>query len=181
MTNVNGVNVAKPMTQVANDRQGIVKDNIPKSTRELDRAIQDGLTGADRKEVDKSDTLTPNEKKELIKYYREQGYSKKEAEAIFNSKADKLDKMSRKEAKSWLKDYMAENGCSKKEAKAAFKEQFGYSVPLSMGQQMLRFTIIGPLGAVGQFADQLSGGKLGLNKFVTGQGNNDAAYVKKQQ
>ena len=48
-------------------------------------------------------------------------------------------KMSRKEAKAWVKEYQESNNCSKKEAKAAFKEKFGYDVPASFWKKALRF------------------------------------------
>ena len=38
-------------------------------------------------------------------------------------------KMSRKEAKAWMKAYSQEHKCSKKEAKQAFIDTFGYEVP----------------------------------------------------
>lgn len=53
-------------------------------------------------------------------------------------------KMSRKVAKAWVKQYQEDNNCSKKEAKAAFKEQFGYNVPASFFKKVLNF-LKGPL------------------------------------
>lgn len=38
-------------------------------------------------------------------------------------------KMSRKEAKAWVKAYRESHNCSKKEAKAAFEKEFGYEYP----------------------------------------------------
>ena len=76
------------------------------------------------------------------------------------------------------------DSCSKKEAIEAFKEQFGYSYPLSFGQKLGRLFLVtispipGLSGAVTGVLDKLTNGKLGIKKFVTGQGNNDAAYVK---
>lgn len=117
----------------------------------------------------------------MIKYYQDNGYTKSEAEKLFNSKADKLDKMSRKEAKAWCKDYMEKNGCSKKEAKEAFKQEHGYSVPLNSFQKLGRiFTLANPVGFIALVADEATRGKLGVNKFVTGQGNNDAKYIAKE-
>ena len=90
--------------------------------------------------------------------------------------------MLRKEAKALLKEYMEQTGCSKKEAKKVFEEKFGYSVPLSKMQKFLRFAavVITPVGVAAAAADGATDGKLGIKKFVTGQGNNDAAYVKKE-
>lgn len=41
----------------------------------------------------------------------------------------KAEKMSRKEALVWVKDYMAQTVCSKKDAYKAFEKNFGYEVP----------------------------------------------------
>ena len=97
----------------------------------------------------------------------------------------KLDKMSHKDAKAWLKEHMEQTGCSKKEAKEAFKEQFGYSYPLSFGQKFGRrlLTFLSPLpgvsGGVAVLLDKSLDGKLGIKKFASGQGNNDATYIKR--
>ena len=40
--------------------------------------------------------------------------------------------------------------------------------------------VITPVGVAAVAADGVTDGKLGIKKFVTGQGNNDAAYVKKE-
>lgn len=146
--------------------------------KKISQELSEGLSGATRKNA-----ITENDKKDLIKHYREMGYSRSQAEALFDSKAEKLEKMSRKDAKAWVKDYMEKNGCSKKEAKAAFKQEHGYSVPLSLGQKMLRgvaVAVTGPIGYVATLADGITGGKLGVQKFMEGQGNNDAKYVAKQ-
>ena len=39
------------------------------------------------------------------------------------------DKMSRKEAQDWVKNYMEQTGCTKKDAYKAFEQNFGYKVP----------------------------------------------------
>lgn len=182
MTMIDGVNGAKNTGATTAAEQTNNISTAENESKKLNQALQDELTGAARKDVDKMDTLTPNEKDQLIKYYQDCGYSKQEAEELFNSKADKLETMSRKEAKAWLKEYMEQTGCSKKEAKKAFEEKFGYSVPLSKMQKFLRFAavVITPVGVVAAAADGATDGKLGIKKFVTGQGNNDAAYVKKE-
>jgi hypothetical protein len=53
------------------------------------QVLPNALNGADRKSAQDLGAITPNERKELIKYYQECGYSKKEAEALFDSKATK--------------------------------------------------------------------------------------------
>ena len=145
-------------------------------TEEKSTQLSEALAGKT-----KNNTLSENGKKELIKYYQDNGYTRSEAEKLFNSKADKLDKMSRKEAKAWCKDYMEKNGCSKKEAKEAFKQEHGYSVPLNGFQKIGRmFALLNSIGTVAIIADEASSGKLGVKKFVTGQGNNDAKYIAKE-
>lgn len=171
-TNFEGVQIGS-MKQTAQVQQDSAKKE------KLNADLQEGLNGsaAKKQAPSKQDTITPNERKELIKWYKECGYTTKEAKAMFDSKADELEKMSRKEAKNWCKNYMEENGCSKKEAKQAFKDQFGYSVPLNKYQKVLRTCLT--FGGIGQAVDIATGGKLGIRKFVLGNGNNDAAYVKK--
>lgn len=169
----------KPMTASEQKTPAVKEDG----KEQLNAEITEALIGSQENESpQKLDTITPNERKALIKYYQEQGYSKKEAEELFESKADKIDKMSRKEAKKWCKEYMEKNRCSKKEAREAFKQEFGYSVPLSAFQKTLRLSAINnPIGIVVGIADSFANGKLGFKKFFTGQGNNDAAYVRKNQ
>ena len=88
--------------------------------------------------------------------------------------------MSRKEAKAWVKEYMTSNGCSKKEAKEAFQKEFGYSMPLSVLQKAGRFLALNnPIGFLATVVDEATDGKLGVKKFTTGQGNNDAKYIAK--
>ena len=55
---------------------------------------------------------------------------------------EKEEKMSRKEAKKWLKQYREENDCSKKEAKAAFEAEFGYEFPDSKFVKYLRNAVL---------------------------------------
>ena len=74
---------------------------------------------------------------------------------------EKQDKMSRKEAKEWLKQYREENGCSKKEAKAAFEAEFGYKFPMNKfakGMAMIGLQLVMVPGAI---LDLCTGGKLG--------------------
>lgn len=52
------------------------------------------------------------------------------------------EKMSRKEAKNWVKAYREEHGCSKKEAEAAFEQEFGYKMPSSKFMKHLRASLI---------------------------------------
>ncbi|MCI5888097.1 MAG: hypothetical protein MRZ62_01090, partial [Brachyspira sp.] len=80
--------------------------------KKISQELSEELSGATRKNA-----ISENDKKDLIKHYREMGYSRSQAEALFDSKAERLEKMSRKDAKAWVKDYMEKNGCSKKEAK----------------------------------------------------------------
>lgn len=123
-------------------------------------------------------TITENEKKDLIKSYREMGYSRKEAKKLFESNTTTIEKMSRKEAKKWVKEYMANTGCTKKKAKEAFQKEFGYSMPLSELQKFRRtLALANPVGVIADFIDRATGGKLGIKKFTTGEGNNDAKYV----
>lgn len=42
------------------------------------------------------------------------------------------------------------------------------------------FALLNPIGTVAIIADEASSGKLGVKKFVTGQGNNDAKYIAKE-
>ena len=177
---IDGVNSQQQVKQVAAKEQ--VQATAQVTAQATAEALQSALNGTDRKSAQDLGALTPNERKELIKYYQECGYSKKEAEALFDSKAAKLEKMSRKEAKNWCKEYMQQNGCSKKEAKEAFKNEFGYDVPLSFGAKVLRSALFSSgVGAIVTLADKLSGGKLGVKKFVTGQGNNDVAYARRDK
>lgn len=176
---INGING----TNGANEPQRTAAKADPNAKAEaenkkISQELSEELSGATRKNA-----ITENDKKDLIKHYREMGYSRSQAEALFDSKAERLEKMSRKDAKAWVKDYMEKNGCSKKEAKEAFKQEHGYSVPLSFGQKLLRagaLAISGPIGLVATAVDGFTGGKLGVQKFQTGQGNNDAKYVAKQ-
>lgn len=142
--------------------------------------LRDSLTGANRKQKEiQNETLTPNERKAWIKDYQAaHNCTKKEAKAAFDKEFGKLEMMSRKDAKNWVKAKMQETGCSKKEAKEAFKQEFGYDVPLSFVAQIARQTLIG-LAPIVAVADKAAGGKLGIEKFVTGQGNNDANYQKR--
>lgn len=48
----------------------------------------------------------------------------------------KIEKMSRKDAKMWVKDYMEQTGCSKKEAYKAFEQTFGYEVPKNIWEKI---------------------------------------------
>lgn len=184
MSMIDGVNGGAKNAQVSQSGTPNAPIDVKsKANEKLNQELMNELSGANRKETSQAArALTPNEAKELIKYYQEQGYSKKEARALLNSKAERLEMMSRKEAKAWCKNYMQENGCSKKEAKQAFKEEFGYSVPLSSLQKGLRqMATMTPLGAIATIVDGFAGGKLGVMKFVTGQGNNDGAWVMKKQ
>lgn len=85
----------------------------------------------------------------------------------------KTEKISRKDAKEWIKKYIEETGCSKKEAKAAFEQEFGYKMPSSNFAKILRVGltgIISPIMFPFLVADTISNGKLGtndaLNKFI---------------
>ncbi len=55
---------------------------------------------------------------------------------------EETEKMSRREAKEWLKQYREENDCSKKEAKAAFEAEFGYEFPDSKFVKYLRNAVL---------------------------------------
>lgn len=55
-------------------------------------------------------------------------------------------KMSRKEAKAWVKAYRKEHNCSKKEAKAAFEKEFGYEYPKA-NTKWIGFTGLGVFAA----------------------------------
>lgn len=128
----------------------------------------------------KESIFTRNDRKAWIAEHKEEYGSKKAARKAFDEQFEEIDKMSRKEAKAWVKEKMAETGCSKKEAKAMFKQEFGYDVPMSRFTKMLRAAVLeNPIGMLLFAADGISDGKVGIHKFITGEGNNDAAFVKK--
>ncbi len=183
---MDGVNGQQPVTTTfTTTAQASTPEDMGSVSQSMNKALQDGLSGADRKiDAPETETLTPNERKAWIKEYQNtHNCTKKEAMAAFDREFGKIDKMSHKEAKAWVKDYMAKNDCSKKEAKAAFKEKFGYDVPLSLGAKIDRALLMvsgGSLLQVLGLVDTATGGKAGVKKFVSGQGNNDAKYVKNE-
>ena len=60
---------------------------------------------------------------------------------------------------------------------------FGYDMPLNFGAKMLRSLALIPLflSGVAVIDREFLDGKLGTQKFLTGQGNNDVAYQKHQE
>ena len=95
----NGANELKKTTVKADANAKTQAEN-----KKISQELSEELSGATRKNA-----ISENDKKDLIKHYREMGYSRSQAEALFDSKAEKLEKMSRKDAKAWVKDYMEKN------------------------------------------------------------------------
>jgi len=147
------------------------------------QALQSALNGSDRKQDDvQNERMSRNERKAWIKDYQTaHNCSKKEAKAAFDREFQKIDRLRYKEAKQWIKEQMETTGCTKKEAKEAFKQEFGYDMPLSPLTQRLRGALIAfnPLTNIGTTIDGLTGGKLGLMKFVSGRSNNDARFERR--
>lgn len=86
-----------------------------------------------------------------------------------STKTAHSERMTRKQAKAWMKEYSRQNKCSKKEAKAAFEEQFGYKVPDSKFTRAMKCMLLAAMSPVAVplgIADQLAHGKLGFNKSV---------------
>lgn len=178
---IDGVN-SQQNVKGAQTAKASAEANAQASAKAASQALQSALNGADRKASEQNETMTPNERKAWIKDYQAaHNCSKKEAKEAFDKEFGKIDRMPHKDAKAWVKNYMEQKGCTKKEAKAAFKEQFGYNMPLSRTTQQLRSMLLAfnPLTNIGTTIDGVTGRKLGLLKFATGRGNNDAKYEKR--
>lgn len=130
---------------------------------------------------DKNDLSLKGKKEWLEAYMGEHGCSRAEAKEAFRNQFER-NTMSHKEAKAWCKEYMAQNGCTKKEAKVAFKENFGYDVPLSLVAKATRAASLNnPVGVILLIADAISGGKVGAEKYLTGEGVEDKVYRQKTE
>ena len=179
---IDGVNSQQDVKSVQTAKAGATA-NAQASADATASALQSALNGQDRKQQEvQNERMTPNERKAWIKDYQAaHNCSKKEAKEAFNNEFQKIDRLSHKEAKQWIKEQMDATGCSKKEAKAAFKEKFGYDMPLSRTTQQLRGILIAfnPLTNIGATIDGVTGRKLGLLKFVSGKGNNDARFERR--
>ena len=79
------------------------------------------------------------------------------------------EKLSRKEAKKWIKNYQKEHNCSKSEAKKAFERTFGYKVPSSKIQRLgkgLLLIAMSPIALPLGLIDTAAKGNLGFNKAI---------------
>lgn len=151
-----------------------------KLSEELNQAITNELTGVNVELADTLKTLSPWEKRVVMKYCHELGLSKEEAQVLLYSNAEVSEKMSRKDADAWCQDYMQRSGCTEKEAKQAFKEEFGYSLPSNFINKIVDTLVKVQSGGTFGVVGALLGEKSSIQKLFTGQGNNDAASIENQ-
>lgn len=107
---IDGVNSAKTIMETAGikvaDTATIRKERANHIVKKMMNSIYEDVI---RQNVAKEDEIS---------------YLPKESKTIMT-----VEKMARKDAKVWIKQYREEYSCSKKEAKAAFEAEFGYKFP----------------------------------------------------